>query len=79
MERGRMRPGPSARPLRKGGTADGWRCGQRAPREAWQGVYAKPRPVLCNRAPGHDGPHRYTLATDFTVLAEWTDAEVPTS
>lgn len=58
--------------------AIGWRCGQHAPRRLWAKVYRGDRvPVKCNRAPGHDGPHRFTRPEDFAVLAEWSDAEVP--
>ena len=76
-----MRPGPHGRTVHKGAPADGWACRQLAPPEARAAVYGgpHPRPVRCNRAPGHDGPHRYTRAADFLVLAEWTDAEVPSA
>lgn len=74
-----MRPGPVSRVSREGGPAEGWRCGQRAPRDAWAKVYASQRPVLCNRVPGHDGPHRFTRGDDFAVLVEWSDTEVPSA
>jgi hypothetical protein len=69
---------------RKDGPADGLRCGQLAPKDAWRKVYRQPRKVLCNRMPGHevsdpDGPHRFTSRENFAVLVEWTDAEVPSA
>jgi hypothetical protein len=71
--------GMSGHMARKGGAADGWRCGQIGPPDAWKRVSLAPRPVKCNRAPGHAGAHRYTRADDFAVLAQWTDAEVPSA
>ena len=68
------------RTVRKGAPADGWRCGQLGPRELWPQIYASPRPVRCNRAPGHEAhgiDHAYVRPSDFAVLAEWTNAEVP--
>jgi hypothetical protein len=38
-------------------------------RDMQPGTEAKP--VLCNRAKDHVGPHQRIRARDFTVLAEW--------
>lgn len=44
-------------------------CGAEKPRpEEAEKPY---RPVLCNRPPGHDGPHRRTDVRTFQRLAEW--------
>lgn len=48
-----------------------WRCGQEClTRRAYPNGKNRPADV-CNRAPGHDGPHRTTDPHTFAVLVEW--------
>ena len=47
-----------------------YRCGQHGPTSAWCRARHRLSQPVCNRPPGHDGPHRYYSET-AGVAAIW--------
>ena len=65
-------PGASVAVWAKGGTTVPSRCNNRGTLKDWntQGATRPIYPPRCNRASGHDGPHR-TYKRNAGIRAEW--------